>query len=700
MRENEKPSSKSESVERPTSKQKILERLYLIEEEKGERRATFFILVVIIPSILAITSILVLQAKFHLNGVFNLLMAAALGVYYSIIALLLKFKAYKPFLKYVSVSVNIVILTISLCGYSIQSGWIHTMRTTVLSSYLFAIVAAGLYQNPAVPLFAGGLSSVAYGAIALYGILVLKTPITQVETFYRPVYSYDVLIWVLAVFAFMSLIMSSLNKRYRLMLERSLSSEAYSKVVKRANAQKTRFFINLAHETKTPLTLISNYMEEFAEKHGTEPEIAMVREYVEKLRQDMVNFLDIEKLKKGMVFYDHARIVDASRALAPHCFLFKEHASRKGVLLTSEIAAEAYTRIDAFALDRVFRNLIDNAVKYADRDGSVKVELAVKDGAVEFSVENTGAAIPAWKHKDIFKPFHQLSHEKRNVQGMGMGLAIVKRVVEDAGGRIRLESSPAAGTRFIVSLPAASPSPKDIIVDRVEAIERPIPEMELPLFPQDSPSGKPSLLIVEDNKALLRYLQEKLRGDYDVRYALNGEEALEALRSPPLPDIIVSDVMMDVMDGYELLSRVSESAEYASVPFIFLTALANYRHKIRALRKGAIDYMYKPFHIDELREKIKAILRIRDALSPRGMKEVRLRLGQRTLAEESALSARQVQVAALLGIGLERKEIADRLGISLNTVNTQIRRMFEKCGVNNKVELLNLLSADLSPREG
>jgi len=176
------------------------------------------------------------------------------------------------------------------------------------------------------------------------------------------------------------------------------------------------------------------------------------------------------------------------------------------------------------------------------------------------------------------------------------------------------------------------------------------------------------------------------------------------------------------MDGYEFLDRLSESEEYAAIPFIFVTALASFKHKLKALRKGAIEYLYKPFHIDELSGKIRSILKVRDALSARNMRDLGKKLSAAAaargrsdaegmtpvnpaspnapgpasdrIAERYGVSTRQVQIAALLRVGLERKEIGDRLGISLNTVNTQIRRMFDKCGVNNRVELLNILSEE------
>jgi signal transduction histidine kinase/DNA-binding NarL/FixJ family response regulator len=703
-------------------KTKILQELFLKEELKGEQRSTFFILAVLLPAMFITIVVVAFISKFTMNSMFNLALALVYGLYYSLISILLKRRIYRPFMKYVSVGVNITALTAALAGYSLHSGWLHTMHTTVLSAYILAIVVAGLYQNPAVPLFAGGLSIAAYGAIALYGIFVAKVPIAPIETFTAPAYSYDVMMWDLSIFAFIALVMSSLNRNYRKMLERSLSSEAYSKVVRRANAQKTNFFINLAHETKTPLTLISNYMEDFAEKHRDEPEISLVREYVEKLRHDMVNFLDFEKLKKGIVFYDHERIANASRSLETHCFLFKELASRKGIGFSSEIDEKAFIRIDPSALDRVFGNLIDNAVKFTERGGSVKVSLVRKAPFVDFAVEDTGPGIPAQLQKAIFKPFFQLSHEKRNIQGMGMGLAIVKRIVDGAGGRISIESSLASGTRFSISLPLAHPSGQDGIVSETGVSDMAVPAAEAELLPQGDAVDKPQLFIVEDNKALLRYLQGRLSQEYNIRYALDGAEALEALRSPPRPDIILSDIMMDGMDGYDFRDRLVEIGELASVPFVFVTALASFKHKMQGLRKGAIDYIYKPFHIDELTQKLRSIRSIQEALSERNMAELGRRLDSRfaagrgvgtgnaepetgrapsdalgeaeKLVEKSGISTRQLQIAALLKVGLERKEIGQRLGISLNTVNTQIRRMFDKCGVNNRVELLNILSED------
>jgi two-component system, sensor histidine kinase ChiS len=698
-------------------RKKILADLFLEEETRGEQRSTFFYLFIIAPILLLCSIIVAIIEQFHINSIINCIIATAILMYYAINFVILKRKIYKPFMKYISVTTNALFMTFLLYGYSIQTGWIHTIRTVVITGYILSIVSTGLYENPIVPVYAAVLSALSYSGLVLIGIVVVKVRTVIVETFYAPSYSFDIFIFYIIVFFVTAAIVSSLNRRYRQMLERSLDSEAYSKVVKRANAQKTRFFINLAHETKTPLTLISNYIDEYSKKHGEEREIDIIRQNLEKLKIDMLSFLDFEKLRRMRVFYNHERVVDFSGVLAAQSILFKELALHKGIDLTSEIAEKIYIRIDPSALERIINNLIENAVKYTEPGGKVGVTLVSDKQTIAFSVVDTGPGIPEKQQEKIFRPFYQLSHMKRNVQGIGMGLAIVKKIVGEVNGRISIESSPGKGSRFTVTLSAITPKDREGIIEELDSPRTITTFGEVGLLAPEHRAGVPNVFIVEDNRAMLRYLQDKLCTEFNVYYAFNGKEALERIGGIPRPDVIVSDIMMDTMDGFEFRDKLMEADTYHSIPFIYVTALTSHNEKIKALKKGAVEYLYKPFHIDELVEKLRSIIKVQDALSRKNLIEMSYRLrdhlsiadsnngnspaahrthpGQaspKALLAEYGISKRQIKILALLGAGLERKEISSKLDIKINTVNTHIKRMFKKCGVSNRVELLNILS--------
>ncbi|HON11784.1 MAG TPA: ATP-binding protein [Chitinispirillaceae bacterium] len=225
---------------------------------------------------------------------------------------------------------------------------------------------------------------------------------------------------------------------------------------------------------------------------------------------------------------------------------------------------------------------------------------------VTIKVIDTGNGIPEEKQKHIFDKYYQISHKKGNTQGMGMGLYIVKGIVEGMGGRISLESD-GKGTCFTVKLPSGSHGESLSLSDL-----RPAPHL---MVTKDNPSventnidcNKKTVLLVEDNRELILSMRESLIPEYNVLCASNGKDALDLLGKFNA-DLIVSDVMMDTMDGYELLKRVRENDQTRGIPFIFLTAKSGISEELKGLTSGAIDYIPKPFTMDLLKARIFSLL--------------------------------------------------------------------------------------------
>jgi DNA-binding NarL/FixJ family response regulator len=221
--------------------------------------------------------------------------------------------------------------------------------------------------------------------------------------------------------------------------------------------------------------------------------------------------------------------------------------------------------------------------------------------------------------------------------------------------------------------------------------------------------GKPVILIVEDNFELLAFLQESLSVNYNIYYALNGERAMQKLFTIPLPDIIISDIMMNKMDGYELYDKLMTNNNYKTIPFIFLTAKNSPDERIEYLEKGIVDYIVKPFSIHELEAKIKSILKNssmirlheKDTIRERvnraiDMIDIEIKSKKELFYEKCfrfMFSPREREVAFLLSTGLYYKEIADQLHIHEKTVSTHVQRIYTKTKTNNKVEFLNLFTA-------
>ena len=384
----------------------------------------------------------------------------------------------------------------------------------------------------------------------------------------------------------------------------------------RVRLAQTDFLVNLAHEVKTPLTLISNYLEAFARRLGTSPELDVVRRGVHKLSRDMVQFFDVLKMEKGMSSYLHEQRADLSTLLADQASLFQPTAERHQVRLDVSIEPGLSLRADPSALERVVNNLLDNALKYNQPGGSVKVTLRPGNGYIVLQVADSGIGIEPAQIPRIFEPYTQLSHRKTNRQGIGMGLCLVKSIVDSLGGTIQVESRPAVGSTFTVNLPLGGEVGEPAATERA-TVPPTGPEARPPAAPAALPPtapihrpGRPTVLLVEDNPDLLALLSKEAGEHYNILTASTGRQALERLQQTAGCDLVVSDLMMDEMDGYALLDELQRHEAWKQIPFLILTARTSHEERLTALKRGAVDYVFKPFAVAELLARVDALLRL------------------------------------------------------------------------------------------
>lgn len=286
-----------------------------------------------------------------------------------------------------------------------------------------------------------------------------------------------------------------------------------------------------------------------------------------------------------------------------------------------------------------------------------------------------------------------------------MGLNIVKKIVDSGGGEIRVKSRPGLGTTFTLLLPAAGKSDWTGPAESLMSLPPLDYYREKRIEPEPYCSEKGTILIAEDNLYMLSYLVSSLKRSYNIYYGSSGREALEQLTEMPRPQLIISDIMMDGMDGYSFFRKVKERRELCTVPFIFLTAKNSREDIIKGLSEGAVDYISKPFKIDELQAKIDSLislLSVRERERGRELEERVLRAirspeggadreaGLEQKCRSFGITRREVDVLRLIFKGYESKEISYELGITFNTVRSHIRHIYEKCRVQNRVELINL----------
>lgn len=480
--------------------------------------------------------------------------------------------------------------------------------------------------------------------------------------------------------------------------------------LQKINEQRTNAFVNLAHEIKTPITLINNYLEEFIIKNRKSSELKVVKKSLDKLSNDISNFFTLERFNKGMASYNHELIADFSRVVEDSLLLFGKYASKRKIRIKETLENGILVKADPVSINQIVNNLVENAIKFSANSTTIEVFLYSRENEVHFLVIDHGPGIPMGMRKNVFEPYYQIANRKTNAQGMGLGLPIVKKIIEDLNGKISIESNPeSGGTKMHVLLNKHILNENEIVTP-LTANNKIITDIEdLGIKETRHDENKQTVFIVEDNIEMLNYLIFKLENRFNVYGAMNGKEALTKLKSlPMLPHLIISDVMMDKMDGYTFAKIISNEPLYNHIPFIFLTARSGKNDRIEGLKLGAIDFIQKPFSFYELLQKVESILSVsgnqRRAILNSAFNMLMSKGENLTFASEREkfeqncklynLTAREIEIARLICEGNTYENIANTLFISKKTVAKHIQNIFEKVQVVSKVELINKLKGN------
>ncbi len=411
---------------------------------------------------------------------------------------------------------------------------------------------------------------------------------------------------------------------------------------------KSNFFANISHEIRTPLTLILSPIESVLQgDYGKKID----RKFFENLQRNAIrllklinNLLDFSKIEAGRMGMK-VQESDIVRFIKTYVGSVHSAAESKGISLNFvSINDEVPLYFDKEKMDKIIMNLFSNALKFTDKGGSIKIVVkdTEKDCIIEFT--DTGVGVPSEKLESIFDRFSQAdSSSTRKFEGTGIGLALAKELVELHGGTITVKSRHIDehpndhGTTFTVTIPRGkdhlssnenveyleSEDLDESVTDHRFAGMREMTELRAgnqssPLLPagEGGQGGEVSrkehlitLLVVEDNPDMRNFLTFLLQDSYTVHTAENGEEGLRKARELR-PDLIVSDVMMPVMNGYEMTQKIKEDEELKRTPVLMLTAKAEIANKIEGLEYGADDYLTKPFNSKELLTRIKSLLKI------------------------------------------------------------------------------------------
>ncbi|HLN73579.1 MAG TPA: response regulator, partial [Prolixibacteraceae bacterium] len=385
---------------------------------------------------------------------------------------------------------------------------------------------------------------------------------------------------------------------------------------------KIEFFTNVAHEFRTPLTIITSYVHALLdEKDGLSQNPRLLKVYNNsiKLQKLVMEIIQFQKLEKGK---EPVRIRKVNlRLLAEEVISDLELLAQKRGITVNLIfnADDEQVNTDADKYQRILTNLVSNAIKYNKDGGWVKIIISGSANEFITEVKDNGIGIsPEFRYK-IFEPFGISSARVRNsfpdYQSAGLGLAVTKSIVDVLKGTILCESILGEGTRFICRLPGrlSVNTPQLVKVD-MDPFEEIVPADEPAKAPRagalDLWPGKPLLLLIDDDAEILDLLSDLLAPMYNLCFAANGQQALELIEKHPV-DLIISDVMMPVMDGVELCRHIRENFDTSHLPLILLTAKEEIEDRIAGLQAGADSYIPKPFHPDHLKVRIDRLLAIR-----------------------------------------------------------------------------------------
>ena len=412
-----------------------------------------------------------------------------------------------------------------------------------------------------------------------------------------------------------------INRKMRQANRKLISLNAEMKEV---TAQKLQFFTNVSHEVRTPLTLILAPLDRLIISLRESPyasDLGLIQKNANRLLRVINQILDFRKVE-GKQEKLAVREIDLVPFVGEIKSYFDSMASVRAIAYTFTSSIKQCTLwIDPDLLEKVFVNLLSNAFKFTPEGGSVRIELTEEEDRVFIQVIDTGSGIQPGNLPHLFDRFYT---EDRSM-GTGIGLHLVKEYIHMHGGEIRVESEPGQRTTFTVCLRKGKAHFEDSDLMETSVSHQAYEASRL----DDSETHKMlsktypyTILITEDDDEVRCFLERELSPHFKTRTAANGKDALRVLEEEEI-SLVVSDVMMPEMNGFELCRMIKSQLPFSHIPVILLTALTDERQRIFGITGGADDYIQKPFHTDYVKIKIIHLLQERQKLRERLLEKLR-----------------------------------------------------------------------------
>lgn len=478
---------------------------------------------------------------------------------------------------------------------------------------------------------------------------------------------------------------------------------------------KLNFFTNISHEFKTPLSLISGPIDDLiANKQmpaNAEVPLDILKRNSSKLTRLITELLDFRTLESGNLAVNYS-MGNLDTFLREILKMFADVIRRRNLHFEYEVDDSGYEiPFDPIKMEKVFTNLLSNAFNHVDKEGTIRIRLSstpIESGRdINLSVFNSGSYIPPENIEKIFQRFYTLDAEQK---GTGIGLALVTSLVDALGGVIQVDSEQTTGTTFTVKIPLE----KDLLTDARFNTKTYVPEfakLKLATMGEEDVAsgildemareeGKPTVLVIEDNVDMRYYIRTILSSDYHVLLAKDGNIGTSKAFKL-LPDIVLCDIMMPDMDGYEVCRQLKGNPSTKDIPIILLTACSLDEQRARGYESGAEAFMQKPFNVTTLKVRMRQLLQRKEQISSeiQGDWLIGRKAGTLSSAAATMLNRFREYVEEHIMENISLDEIAQHLGCSKSKLYRELKDVTEY----SPIDLVNLVrlhkAVDLMTRE-
>ncbi|WP_430815668.1 ATP-binding protein [Carboxylicivirga sp. RSCT41] len=472
----------------------------------------------------------------------------------------------------------------------------------------------------------------------------------------------------------------------------------------RFSDEKIQFFVNVAHDIRTPISLIQLLVEQLPKTDKSKDSVDLIMRNAGNLNEYVSQLLEFQKAERQKLKLK-VQEVDLEKLLKSISNDFQPLLEKKSMDLKVS-SHEVNLWVDKVKISRVFNNLISNAIKYGEEGGSIKIETKLLDGKLKIDFVDNGLGVPEKQQKQIFSRFTRGENVRLSgISGTGIGLMLAKRIVELHHGKIYLESKENIGSTFSVELLLGSKHFKgdEIILDESHDDDN--------ANVSDIIGENKLVLLVEDNDDLRATIKSELIKNYRVIEAPNGKEGL-VLAVEKNPDLIITDVMMPQMNGKELCQVIKSNFKTSHIPVIMITALIGVDDKVEGLEVGADAYVEKPFSIDVLKATINNLLRTRQALGQSAHIDEEKKVTSVSPDEEFLSNAVQLIKENMTDRDFTIDILCERLGLSRSNLFRKLKGLtgmtpsdlMIKIKLNHAVELFksgkNMRIADVAYESG